>query len=155
MEGAKVGECLITIKVQTIGDYGNNQLSISELISEKLISTNFRKTVLEILYCSYHAYPIKERPEIIFMILSNSELIDIKLENLFQYGSEELAGINEFLNLLIQYLGSRTGRLTEVLIKEAISLKNDPVGSIAIAKTYADTHPGILLQLLIEGQEHS
>ncbi len=155
MEGAKVGECLTTIKVQTIGDYGNNQLSISELISENLISANFRKTVLEILYCSYHAYPMKERAEIIFMILSNSELIDIKLENLFQYGSEELEGINEFLNQLIQDLGSRTGRLAELLIKEAISLKNDPVGSIAIAKTYADTHPGILLQLLIEGQEQS
>ena len=154
-EGAKVGERLITIKLQTIGDYGDDELSISELTSEKLISVDFRKVVLEILYCAYHAYPMEDIPEFITNILSNSGLNDFKLENLFQYGSDELQGVNDFLDLLIQHLGSITGELADVLIKEAISLKNDPVGSIDLAKTYAGTHPGIFLQLLIEGQDQS
>ncbi|MBF4694246.1 hypothetical protein [Fusibacter ferrireducens] len=154
-EGAKVGESLVKIKVQAIGDYGDNELSILELTSEKLISVDYRKAVLEILYCAYHAYPMEDIPEVIFNILSNSGLSDFKLENLFQYGSAELNGVNEFLNLLIHHLGSITGRLAEVLIKEAISLKNDPVGSIDLAKAYAGTHPGIFLQLLIEGQDQS
>ncbi|MDF1618412.1 hypothetical protein [Petrocella sp. FN5] len=154
-EGVMVGERLITIKVQTISDYGDNELSISGLISEKLISVNFKKTVLEILYCAYHTYPMEEIPKVIFKILSNSGIRDFKLENLFQFGSGELDGVKEFLDLLIQHLGSITGRLAEVLIKEVISQKNDPVGSIDLAKTYASTHPGIFLQLLIEGQDQS
>jgi len=116
---------------------------------------DFGKVVLEILYCAYHAYPMEEIPEVITDILLNSELNDFKLENLFQYGSDELEGVNDFLDLLIQHLGSITGGLAEVLIKEAISLENDLVGSIDLAKTYAGTHPGIFLQLLIEGQDQS
>jgi hypothetical protein len=98
---------------------------------------------------------MEERPEIIFIILSNYGLSDIKLEHIFQYGSEELEGVDEFLDVLIRYLGERTGRMAEELIKEAMALKNDPEVSINIAKTYAETHPGMLLQLLTDGQGRS
>jgi len=154
-EGAKMGERLMALMIQTIGDYGDNELSFSDLVAEKLIAVNSRKTVLEILFCSYHVYPMEERPEIIFIILSNYGLSDIKLEHIFQYGSEELEGVDEFLDVLIRYLGERTGRMAEELIKEAMALKNDPEVSINIAKTYAETHPGMLLQLLTDGQGRS
>jgi hypothetical protein len=155
IEGAKVGERLMTLVVHTIGDYGDNELSFSDLVSEKLIAVNSQKAVLEILYCSYHAHPMKERPEVIFIILSNYGLNDIKLEHIFQYGSEELEGVDEFLDILIRYLGERTGRMAEELIKEAMSLKNDPEVNIDIAKTYAKTHPAMLLQLLTDSQGRS
>lgn len=153
--GAKIGQELMTLKVQTIGDYGDDELYLSDLVLRDLVSVDIRHTVMDVVYCAYQSYPVKKRSEIIFNILSNSKVRNIKLENIFQHGSYELNDTDEFLDDLIEYLGDEIGSLAEVLIKEALSLKNDLLGSIDYAVTYAGSHPSILLDILTEGQGQS
>ncbi len=147
-EGMDIGRQLFRMQVLCTSEYGDEDLSIQDMVYYDLLSCDLESVILDTLYCAYRAVPMKERPEVLYEVFVNAGKKEVTLEAVMKHGDEELPDFQEFLVLWIAYLGERTGREADRLVKEAVNLLNDVSTAVSYAKKYASVHPGIYLDIL-------
>ena len=59
------------------------------------------------MYACYQVDEPQKRPDIMYEIWANAEDEDIKLENVMQYGGQELKDVDDFISDWIGYLGTK------------------------------------------------
>ena len=152
-EGYELADILLTAEIMVKGDYleyANTPLYMAELDSKGLIKYEYRRLVLEALYCAYQSHSNQSRPEVLYRIICNSECDDITLENMMQDAKEDLEQQDEFLDAWICYLGERVGTEAEKYLKEAVALKNNVAKSLEYARRFFPYHPGIYEQIMLQ-----
>ncbi len=152
-EGFEIGRRLFLLDIQVESEYDSDDLVLSDLERKGLLNINMKQILLDTLYCAYFTLPMDERPDIIYEIISDSSIKDIKIEDLMQYGDDELKDFEVFLDLWIKYLGTSEGSIAEKLFKEAVDLKDDANIIVDIAKEFVTVHPAMYLQIFEQNQE--
>lgn len=133
-EGMDIGCQLFRLQVLCTGEYGDEELSIQDMVYHDLLNCDLEQVVLDTLYCAYRAAPMKNRPGVLYEIFVNVGKNEVTLEAVMQYGDEELPDFREFLALWIDHLGDRTEREADRLVKEAVNLLNDASAAVSYAK---------------------
>ncbi len=147
-EGLEIGRQLFAVEIYCEDEFGDDEFSIGDMVDHELLHCDLKQILLDVLYCAYHAEPLKKRPEVFYEIIVNAGNSEIALEEIMQHGEEELADFPDFLKLWIAYLGDKMGHDADRLIIEAVSLLNDTSVAADYAKRYVTVHPGLYLNLL-------
>lgn len=145
-DGGQMGERLLTLEIEACGEYGEDTLSIFDLVDVGVIKLDLKKLALDILYCIYHSESLEKRCEDLYRIFFNTSGMEISLEDLMQHG-EELEDFEVFLEHWIQYLGNVSSKLAKRLLKEAIAMKNDEDTVLEQARKYVKKHPELYLEI--------
>lgn len=156
-EGCELAEVLSVLEVFSTGNYNDidgTPLGIEELYYHNLLNGSFENVVRESLYLCYMGNELSFRAEELYCMMSNYHCYEVTLEDIMQYGKQELPEFNEFLPLWIGYLGSQTERGAKELLQEALSMLEDENQMLGIAREFADQHPELYKQLLQNGLEH-
>lgn len=151
-EGFEVGNQMLAMEILCDNEYGDEELSLGDLVYHELLNRSLKPVILDTVYCAYHAVPPVKRPETLYGILVNAKEKAITLEAIMQHGDEELPALEEFLPLWIAYLGDKREYNADRLILEAASLLNDISLEVQYAEQYAAVHPGLYLNILENGK---
>jgi hypothetical protein len=122
------------------------ELEIEELVDENLVSLNLKKIVLNLLYAKYQTSNGKDRVQVIFNYIKLNISKDIKLEEFFTTGPEELVGIAEFLEEWIVFLKCEDGDLAGNLLFEACMLQGGIKMLCDTAREMVQKHPILYLR---------
>lgn len=147
-EGLEIGNQLSLMEILSVSEYGDEELSLEDMVHYELLYCDLTKVILDIAYCAYHAVPLKKRPEALYGVMVNFQRDGITLEAIMQHGAEELPDFQEFLTRWIAYLGEKKERDADCLIREAVGLLDDSSVAAQYAEKYAAVHPGLYLNLL-------
>ncbi len=147
-EGFEVGNQMLAMEILCDNEYGDEELSLGDLVCHELLNCDLKQVVLDTVYCAYHAVPPAERQETLYGVIVNAKMDEITLEAIMQHGDEELPALEEFLPLWITYLCGKTGHDADRLISEAVGLLNDVSLEVRYAEKYAAVHPGLYLNIL-------
>lgn len=122
------------------------ELGIEELVDENLVSLNLKKIVLNLLYAKYQTSNGKERVQAIYSYIKLNISKDIKLEEFFTIGPEELVGIDLFLEEWIVFLKCEDGDLAGNLLFEACMLHGGIEMLCDTAREMVQKHPILYLR---------
>ena len=147
-EGFAVGKQMLEMEILCDNEYGDEELSLKDLVNHKLLNCDLKRVILDTTYCAYYAVPSAKRPEALFELIVNAKEDTVTLEAIMQHGDEELHEFEEFLPFWITYLGNKTGHDADRLISEAVDLLNDISLEVQYAETYAAVHPRLYLDIL-------
>ena len=154
-EGFEIGNQLFFMEILCYDDYGEEEISLGDLVDYGLLQCDLTRVILDTAYCAYRAVSLEKRPEALYQVLVNAGKNDkITLEVIMQYGEEELPDFQDFLKLWIAYLGTKTGCEADRFMLEAVGLLNDISASVQYAEKYVAVHPGLYLNLL-EDDRHT
>ena len=148
-EGCEVGRQLLWMEILCLSEYGDEELSIHDMAVYGLLDCDMQQVILDVLYCAYQASSFKERPEVLYEIITNANNDKVTLESIVQHGDQELPDFQEFLVAWIEYLGSQTSKEADRLLIEAVGLRNDIEAACKYAKQFVTSHPGLYLNILI------
>lgn len=123
------------------------ELGIEELVDENLVSLNLKKIVLNLLYAKYQTSNGKERVQAIYSYIKLNISKDIKLEEFFTIGPEELVGISVFLKEWIAFLKCEDGDLAGNLLFEACMLQGGIEMLSDTAREMVQKHPILYLRV--------
>lgn len=143
--GCELAENLLALEIPVGGEYQDcvgEPLSIEDLPEYGAANICFDEVLICALHASYCAFPLEDRPGVLYQILSKYSSYRITLENVMQSG-EELPQFKDFLKKWISYLGNLTGDLAQRLLTEAMELSNDEDALLENARRYVDKHPGL------------
>jgi hypothetical protein len=105
---ADIIDVMCSASVFVRGDFldfeGDGELTVDKLDENNLLSADFDKTVALGCFSAYMITPLKDRPEAVYNILSESHNSNVSLENIMQYGKRDLPDFQEFLPLWQKYL---------------------------------------------------
>ncbi len=147
-EGFEIGNQMFAMEILCINEYGDEELSLGDMVYRKLLHFDLMQAALDTAYCAYHAVPLAKRSEALYGVIVNVRKDEMMLEAIMQYGDEELPDFRDFLALWITYLGTRTGRDADSLILEAVGLLNDSLAAAQYAEKYVAVHPSLYLNIL-------
>ncbi|MCD8365383.1 MAG: hypothetical protein LUC83_06155 [Clostridiales bacterium] len=143
--GNDIAEILLGLEIQVGGeyqDYDGDPLELDELPGHRIADFNYDEMVVCALRAAYGSFPLEDRADVLYHMISGSKVGKVTLENVMQKG-EELPEFDVFLRLWISYLGNITGRRAQTLLEEALGLANDAEFLLENARIYADRHPGL------------
>lgn len=151
-EGFAVGKQMMEMEILCDNEYGDEELSLGDMVHYKLLHCDLKRVILDTAYCAYHAVLSAKRPEALYGVIVNAKEDTVTLEAIMQHGDEELPEFEEFLPSWVTYLGDKTGHDADRLILEAVDLFNDISLEVQYAEKYADVHPGLYLNILESGK---
>lgn len=122
------------------------ELGIEELVDENLVSLNLKKIVLNLLYSIYQTSNGKDRAQEVYNYIKLNISKDIKLEEFFTIGPEELAGIDIFLEEWIVFLKCEDGDLAGKLLFEACMLQGGIKMLCGTAREMVQKYPVLYLR---------
>jgi hypothetical protein len=122
------------------------ELGIEELVDKNLVTLNLKKIVLNLLYAKYQTSNGKERVQAIYSYTKLNISKDIKLEEFFTIGPEELVGIVVFLEEWIIFLKCENGDLAGNLLFEACMLQGGIEMLCDTAREMVQKHPILYLR---------
>ena len=123
-----------------------NELELEELVNEELVSLNLKQIVLNLIYAKYQASEGKERVSSLLTYLKWSISKNIKLEEFFTIGPEEIVGIDVFMKEWITFLKCEDGDLAGRLLFEACILQGDIEKLCNMAREMVQKHPVLYLR---------
>ncbi len=92
-----------------------NDLDLEEAIDEISMNFDYRQVVLNMMYATYQSTKGKNRVENLYGYLTRDKCKNIKIEDIFRIGPEELKDIDSFMEEWISFLikvdGDRAGEL--------------------------------------------
>lgn len=150
-EGCPLAELLSIIEVQDEGEYSDcigTALDIHELYIHGLLHHDYAQFCKDSLYLVYKGNKMEYRPDELYQMMDNLNCWYLSLEDVMQNGQAELDGVDEFLDLWIEYLNSRQDRHVDKLLKEAQSMMNNEEKELENARKYADQYPSLYVQYL-------
>ncbi len=122
------------------------ELGLEELVDEKLISLNLEQIVLNLIYAKYQSSEGKERASALFIYFKLNISKNIKLEDFFTIGAEEVVGIDVFLQEWIAFFKCEDGDLAANLLFEACILQGGIEKLCNVAKEMVQKHPVLYLR---------
>ncbi len=155
-EAYSLADKLLSMKLEVTGDYadyGDEDFDLEALTTWKLLDIDYKKWFTEVLYIAYVVTSQQERPTIIYQLVERyGDSFGNYIANLAKAYSE-IPQWEDFLQQWLDYLGRKSGRLTEKLIVEGIKLLPDKKVAFAIADKYAAVHP-VYWNTLLEYKPH-
>ena len=151
-EGFAVGKQLLEMEILCDNEYGDEELSLGDMVHYELLHCDLKRVILDIAYCAYQSAPPAKRPDALYGVILNAKEDTATLEAVMQHGEEDLPELEEFLPSWITYLGDKTGHDADRLILEAAGLLNDIPLEIQYAEKYAAVHPRLYLNILENGK---
>ena len=124
------------------------ELSIEEMVSEKLAVLDLKKIAALTLYSTYQAYELPERIPRLYGFFSWQMFRDIGIEDMLSAGREPLRGVGEFLDAWIAYLRDQDDSYTSRLLIEAVTYQGGDEGLLEEAKREPNRYPKLYIQLL-------
>ncbi|QUH25718.1 hypothetical protein [Serpentinicella alkaliphila] len=96
-----------------------SELGLEELVEEKLVILDLKSIALNMMYAKYQVTEGEERAAALYRHLSWDMCKNIKAEEMFTVGPEELKGIDRFMEDWISFLKNIDGDLAGDLLTEA------------------------------------
>ena len=84
------------------GDW--NELDFEEVVDEIWTTFNYKRIILNLMYATYQTRKGRYRAESLYRYLNWNKYKDIKIEDIFSIGPEELIGIDSFMEEWISFL---------------------------------------------------
>lgn len=147
-EGFEIGKQMLSMKILCDNEYGDEELSLRDMVYHELLHCELRQVFLDAAYCAYHTASLEKRPEILYWVMTGAGKEKITLEALMQHGDEGLPDFDAFLPNWITYLGGRAEVESDFLIREAVDLLNDVSLAVRYAENFASVHPRLFLNIL-------
>ncbi len=117
------------------------ELDLEELVDEDLVSLNLKQISLNLLYAKYQVSEGEERVNTLYRYLTWSMCKNIKMEEIFSAGPEELNGIDRFMEEWISFLTEKDGDLAGGLLSEACMYQGGSNRLAETAKVVWRKHP--------------
>ncbi len=86
-----------------------DELDLESLVEERLVSLNLKQIALNLMYAKYQVAADEERVAALYRYLSWNMCKNIKVEEMFTVGPEELKGIGTFMEEWISFLKNTAG----------------------------------------------
>jgi len=126
------------------------ELSLEEMVEEKLAEVNLRVLALNVLYAEYQLQPVDKRASELYLYFAYPYFSDIHIEDIFPIGREELKDTDMFLQSWIDFLMRQSGETAARLLREGILYHKGADGLVEIANQCYGEHPSIYLAALLE-----
>lgn len=117
------------------------ELDLEELVDEDLVSLNLKQISLNLLYAKYQVSEGEERVNTLYRYLTWSMCKNIKMEEIFSAGPEELNGIDRFMEEWISFSTEKDGDLAGGLLSEACMYQGGSNRLAETAKVVWRKHP--------------
>ena len=113
-DAVQLAETLLELSIEVESEYEDEEtFYLGDLFDHELISADYEKIVLDMLYAAYMALPLPKRAETIYCFIESSECRGINLEKLMQHSDRELPHIPEFLDCWTEFLCNQSGHYAE------------------------------------------
>lgn len=151
-EAVEIFDLIMKITVYAEDEDGGDivELSFEEMVDEHLIGVNLNVFALDVLYSNYQNHPVSQRASVLFSYFSYPYFQNIKIEDIFAVGREELKDTDIFLQAWIEYLMHQDGEIAARMLSEAILYHKGHEGLPAMARIGYKEHPSIYLSALLE-----
>ncbi len=144
----------IFVEDENGGDYF--ELSLEEMVDEKLAGINLKALALDILYSEYQLQTPTQRANALYSYFTYPYFKDIHIEEMFSVGREELRDTDLFLQSWIDLLMHQSGGVAARLFKEGLLYYKGTEGLLEMARLGYKEHPSAYLAVLLEYEkEHS
>lgn len=120
-------------------------VGLEELVTSGTMKIDLKSMCLNTLYCDYQVREKKDRVEDLHTYFSYSVFKDIKIQDMFQVGRQQLDEEDVFWEQWIQYLLVSENNTDSRLLKEAIEFCCDEKKILALAEQYYKNHPALYL----------
>ena len=124
-DSRKLSECLLNMSffVSDRDTEDWNEFDFVEVVNEIWIKFNYERIILNLMYAIYQTKKGRDRSENIFRYLTWVKGKNIKIEDIFRIGPEELKGIDTFIEEWIAFLIDTDGDRTAELLLDACLYK--------------------------------
>lgn len=93
------------------------ELSLEEMVDEKLVRVNLKVLALDVLYSNYQLQPAAQRASVLYSYFTYPYFKEIHIEDIFSIGREELRDTDIFWQLWIDFLRQQSGKVSARLFK--------------------------------------
>ncbi|WP_244269563.1 hypothetical protein [Natronincola ferrireducens] len=118
-----------------------SELELEELVEEKLVTLDLKRIALNMMYAKYQVTEGEERAVTLYRYLSWDMCKNIKVEELFTVGPEELKGIDGFMEDWISFLKNTNGDQAGGLLSEACIYQGGISRLCEVAREAWERHP--------------
>lgn len=139
---------LILVEDENGGD--SFELSLDEMVNEKLTGINLRTIALDALYSEYQLQPAEKRAESLYEYFMYPYFYNIRIEDIFSIGREELRDTDMFFESWVDFLRGQMGETAARLLKEGILYYKGVDGLAEMARKEYVNHPSAYLAVLLE-----
>lgn len=126
------------------------ELSLEEMVDEKLVGVNLKVLALDVLYSNYQLQPATQRASVLYSYFTYPYFKEIHIEDIFSIGREELRDTDIFWQLWIDFLRQQSGEVSARLLKEGSLYYKGTEGLLEIARKGYKEHPSVYLAVLLE-----
>ena len=113
----------MSFNVSDVGTGDWYEMNFKEITDEVINSFDYERVILNLLYATYNVTDGRNRAEVLYKYLNWDESKNIKIEEIFRIGSEELRDIDCFMDDWISFLSEEEGDRAGKLLLEACLYK--------------------------------
>lgn len=133
--------CTMTFQVYDDETGEADDLELEDLVEENLARLNLKQIALYLMYAKYQTANGHTRSSDLYRYFTWDMSKNIKVEELFTVGPEELSEINSFIKEWISFLQSKDGDLAGKLLIDACLYYGSTSYLLDIARATYDKHP--------------
>ena len=126
------------------------ELSLEEMVDEKLVGVNLKVLALDVLYSNYQLHTAAQRASVLYSYFTYPYFKDIHIEDIFSIGREELRDTDIFWQLWIDFLRQQSDEVSARLLKQGSLYHKGTEGLLEIARKGYKEHPSLYLAALLE-----
>lgn len=142
-QASELYDCLCKLSFSTLDRDTEewNELELEEIIDEKLVTLDLKRITLNLMYAIYQTVKGKERAAALYRYLTWDICKNIKIEEMFIIGPDELNGIDSFIEEWISFLKDTDGDRAGELLLEACIYQGAISHLCKTARTESLKHP--------------
>ena len=126
------------------------ELSLEEMVNEKLVGVNLKVLALDVLYSNYQLQTAAQCASLLYSYFTYPYFKEIHIEDIFSIGREELRDTDMFFQSWIDFLMRESGEVAARLLKEGILYYKGTLGLVEMARKCYKEHPSVYLAVLLE-----
>lgn len=126
------------------------ELSLEEMVDEKLVGVTLKVLALDVLYSNYQLQTATQRASVLYSYFTYPYFKEIHIEDIFSLGREELRDTDIFWQLSIDFLRQQSGEVSARLLKEGSLYYKGTEGLLEMARKGYKEHPSVYLAALLE-----
>ena len=126
------------------------ELSLEEMVDEKLVGVNLKVLALDVLYSNYQLQTAAQRASVLYSYFTYPYFKEIHIEDIFSIGREELRDTDMFFQSWIDFLMLQSGDVAARLLREGILYYKGTIGLVEMARQGYKEHPSVYLAVLLE-----
>jgi len=151
-EAVTVFKLVMETQITAEDEYGGDtiELSLEEIVDEKLVGINLKVLALDVLYSNYQSQMPDQRASVLYSYFAYPYFKDISIEDIFSVGREELTDTDEFFQSWIDFLMQQSGEVAARLLKEGLLYYKGKDDLLEMARKGYKEHPSVYLATLLE-----